>query len=264
MNIEIKIRNTIQKYKLCNKKERIFVALSGGKDSAVIIYILKKLGYNVEGIHINLGMGKYSVECIDSVKELCQKLGIKLNSYYVEKETGKKIPKIIKKNPCLSSCTICGVFKKWILNKKSRELKADKIVTGHHLDDELQTFFMNVFKGAPQLNANFGPILKFKDKKFVVKIKPLFFIEEKEIKDYAKKNKIDFIEEICPYRKETYRIEVRKFFKEISSKQKKNMLKNFLELSKKKKINTKVNYCEVCGEPSRNKICKRCELMKIK
>jgi len=196
---------------------------------------------------------------------LCKELGIGLHVYYAEKETKRKMIKIIRQNPSLSSCTICGVFKKWILNKKSRELKADKIVTGHHLDDELQTFFMNILKGAPKLSANFGPILKFKDKKFVVKVKPLFFIEEKEIEEYARKNKIDVVEETCPYRKETYRIEVRKFFKEVSLKQKKNMLKNFLRLSERinKTRNTKINYCEICGEPSRNKICKKCELIKI-
>jgi len=265
MNIEKKVKETIKKYNLIGKKDKIIVALSGGKDSGVILCILKKLGYNIEGVHVNLGMGKYSEDCMNVVEKLCKKLGIALHVYYAEKEIKKKITAIMKKNPNLSSCTICGVFKKWILNKKSRELKADKIVTGHHLDDELQTFFMNVLKGAPQLSVNFGPILKFKDKKFVVKIKPLFFIEEKEIDEYAKKNKIGVVEEICPHRKETYRIEVRKFFKEISLKQKKNMLRNFVELSKKinKTKNTKISYCGICGEPSRNKICKKCRLMQI-
>jgi len=179
---------------------------------------------------------------------------------------GKPIVDIFKKNSYrkISNCAICGVIKKWIMNKKARELNASKIATGHHRDDELQTFLMNIFKGSPHLSSGFGPILKIKDKKLVVKIKPLFFTSEIEIEDYFKKLKFSSVKEVCPYRKETYRVETRKFFKNISEKEKQNMMKNFLKISKKiKKDESHIQYCEICGEPSRNKICKKCELMKI-
>ncbi len=263
MKIEEKLKNTIKKYKLCNKKEKILVALSGGKDSAVLAFLLKKFGYNIEGIHVYLGMGKYSNECLKSVEELCAMIGINLHVYYSKKEIGKNMPEIIKKNKNLSSCTMCGVFKKWILNKKARELKADKIATGHHRDDELQTFFMNILKGSPGLSSNFGPMLKLKDKKFIIKIKPLFEISEKEIEKFSKKSKFPVVKEICPYRKETYRVEVRKFFSKLSEKEIKNMMKNFNELSKKiEKDSGELKYCEKCKEPARGDICKKCELIK--
>ena len=44
------------------------------------------------------------------------------------------------------------MIKKWILNKEARKLKAGKIATGHNLDDEAQTFLMNIFKGSPELS----------------------------------------------------------------------------------------------------------------
>ncbi|MFH1801426.1 MAG: ATP-binding protein [archaeon] len=265
MNIESQIQKTIQKYKLLDKKDKILVALSGGKDSAVLAFVLKKFGYNIEGIHVNLGLGEYSEESSKAVKKLCEKLGIKLYEYYVKDETGKTMLKIFKENKerRLSSCTMCGVFKKWILNKKTRELKADKIATGHHKEDELQTFFMNILKGSPKLNVNFGPILKIKDKKFAIKIKPLFFVKEKEIEKFCIEKKLPIVKKICPYRRETYRVEVRNFFWGLTDKEKENMIKNFTELSKKiKREKSKVNYCETCGEPSRNIICKKCSLIK--
>ncbi len=264
--IEEKVKKVLKKIRV-NKKEKILIALSGGKDSAVVAQIMKKLGYNIQGIHISLGLGKYSEKCLEVVEKLCGNLEIKCYIYDLKKETGNSMINYFRKNACknISTCTICGIFKKWILNKKARELKANKIATGHHRDDELQTFLMNIFKGSPQLNSNFGPILENKDKKLIVKIKPLFFISEKEIENYVKKNKIPFVKEICPYRQETYRVEIRKIFEKFSDKEKENMMKNFLELFKKiKKDIQKINYCEICGEPSRNRICKKCSLISSK
>jgi len=264
--IEQKVKDTIKKYNLCNKKQKILIALSGGKDSAAVAHLLNKLGYNIEAIHIDIGLGKYSEDCLKAVREVCRRLDIKLHVYNVKQEIGKPIIKIFKKNPDrLSNCTICGVIKKWILNREARKLKADKIATGHHREDELQTFLMNIFKGSPQLNSNFGPVLDTKDSKFVIRIKPLFFISEKEIEDYSGKLKLPSIREICPYRKETYRVETRKLFEKISEKEKENMMGNFLEISRRIKTdNSQINYCKICGEPSRKNICRKCELMKIK
>ena len=60
MNIEQKVIDAIKKYKLIKKKDRVAVALSGGKDSVSVLYILNKLGYNVEGMMIDLDIGAWS------------------------------------------------------------------------------------------------------------------------------------------------------------------------------------------------------------
>lgn len=265
MDIEQKVEQTLKKIRL-KKKEKILVAISGGKDSAVTAYLLKRLGYKIKGIHIDLGLGKYSENCLKSVKELCNKLKIKLYLYSVKKETGKTMSDIFKhKDEKLSNCTLCGVMKKWLLNKKSRELKADKIATGHNFNDGLETFLMNLFKGSQNSNLNSVPILKTKNKKFIVRIKPLFFIANGKIENYCKKLNLPVYKKICPYRGETYRVETRDFVKKLSDKEKKNLMKNFLELAEKiKKDEKETRYCEVCGEPSRKNLCKRCELLNSK
>jgi tRNA-5-methyluridine54 2-sulfurtransferase len=268
MSIENQITQTIKKYNLIGKNEKILVALSGGKDSTVCSYILNKLGYKIEGFHINLGLGSYSERCEKAVKELCTMLDIKLHLYDFKKENGSSMCYLrgaIQGKKKLKNCAICGVIKKWILNKEARKLKMAKIATGHHLDDESQTFFLNILKGSPQLSANSGPITKnIPDKKFVTRIKPLFYVLEEDIKEYSKSKNLPVVYESCPCAIDSYRIQVRKFFKTLSNKEKKNILKNFEEIQKQEKTQyKKINYCEICGEPARNKICKKCELMEI-
>lgn len=270
MEIEQKVRQTLKKINL-DKNKKILIAMSGGKDSALTAYLLKKFGYNIEGFHIYLGMGNYSKKCLSAVKELCEQLGIKLYLYDIKKEMGNSMCYIrtaiqTGHGKGLKNCAICGVIKKWIMNREARRLKFKKIATGHNLDDEVQTFLMNILKGSPQLSVNSGAITKnISDKKFITRIKPLFYIAEEDIKKYAKSKKLPTVFEKCPCLLDSYRKEVRKFTNFLTTKEKENIMKNFDTLSEKiQKLKTedKLNYCEICGEPSRNKICKMCQMIK--
>jgi uncharacterized protein (TIGR00269 family) len=271
MNIEKKVFETIQKYKLCNKKEKILVAMSGGKDSSVVAYLLKKFGYKIEGFHINLGMGSYSERCFQAVKKLCKQLNVKLHVYDIKKEMGSSMCYLrttIQHSKKLKNCAICGVIKKWIMNREARKIKLDKIATGHNLDDETQTFLMNICKGSPELSANSGPISRnINDKKFVPRIKPLFYVAENDIRDFSKKMKLPVVYERCPCAIDSYRVQIREFVNTLTKKEKENIMKNFDRLFpkiQKLKSMEGLKYCEICGEPSRNNICKMCQLVKIK
>jgi len=264
--LEKKVMETLKKIKL-SKKDKILVAVSGGGDSSVTAYLLKKFGYNIEGIHINLGVGDYSKKCMNSAKKLCQQLGVKLPVYDLKKEQGKTMKDFwreVGEKKKLNNCAVCGVMKKWILNKEARKLKVKSIATGHNLDDETETFLLNVLKGSLGLSSKTGIITKnTKDKKFIPRIKPLFYIHKKDIMAYARKNKLDFVDGICPYREDSYRIEIRKFLSTLSNKEKENLMKNAEHVLKKiKKENSKIQYCQLCGEPSRKNICKKCGLMR--
>jgi len=125
---------------------------------------------------------------------------------------------------------------------------------------------MNVLKGSPKLSTNSGPITKnISDKKFIPRIKPLFYVFEEDIKKYAKARKLPFVEGKCPYREDSYRVQVMRFLNTLSKKDKQNIIRNFEQFQNKmaKTKDYKMQYCEICGEPSRKNICKKCELMRI-
>ena len=293
--LETCVKQTLKNINI-NKKIKILVALSGGKDSSVVAYLLKKFGYKIEGFYIDLKIGKYSEECLKKVKELSEILGIKLHIYDMKKEMGSgmcylrtAIQGNYKKNKKgqLKNCAICGVIKKCILNREARKIKEVKyLATGHNLDDEAQTFLLNILKGSPQPSANSGAITKnIPDKKFIPRIKPLFYVLEEDIRNYSLKKRLPVNHDKCPCALDSYRIQIRNFLEKMPGKDKENIIKNLdrlhsrikklkytenprFSVSKTFKGNKKfpikrILYCEICGEPSRNKICKMCELIKL-
>ena len=265
--VESQVKQTIQKYKICNKKEKILIALSGGKDSSLTAYLLSKGGYNISGFYINLGLGTYSESCEQKIKELCKMLEIKLTIYDIKKQMGSRMCYIrsgVQAKEKVKNCLVCGIIKKSIMNKQARRLKADKIATGHNLDDETQTFLLNIFKGSLKLSANTGPITRnMSDKKFIPRIKPLFFVLEEDIRKYVKLKKIPLFPDSCPCGIDSYRIQIREFLNTISEKEKRNILNNFENIYPLiKKPKGKMFYCENCGEPSRKNICRKCSLLK--
>lgn len=268
--VENKVKDTIEKYELLDKKERIIVASSGGKDSQSILHILKKQGYNVSALYINLRLGNYSERCQKAVLDLCEKEEIKMQVLDINSEFGMRMCNIrcgVQEKNKVSNCMVCGIVKKWLLNKYARNLRAKKIVTGHHLDDEAQTVLMNFLQGNLMLAANAGPLTGIvKDKKFVPRIKPLYFVSEEEIRKYCERKKLPFVNEKCPCSAGSLRIRTREFAKTLRIREKERIVSNFLEILptlRDRQKKEKIIYCKNCGEPARNELCKKCEMLQI-
>jgi len=274
--IEKQVVKAIKDYKLFSKKDRILVACSGGKDSSVILHILHKLGYNVEAITVNAHIGCYSDQNLENLNELCDKLGVKLHEIPFRKEFGKSlcyIQDVLKeKGHNFTSCHTCGVLRRYLLNKYSRKIKPAVIVTGHNLDDEAQAMMMNLLRAHMNIAARTGPrtgLIKHKD--FVPRVKPMYFVEEKDIVQYSLYYKFATNYEDCPCSSEAYRKDMKKIVKELGDdgKTKLNIVKSFLRilpsLKKHYLTDSKLNSCELCGEPTNKNICNTCNLLiKIK
>ncbi len=270
MDIENKIKSTIKKYGLIKKSDKVLVACSGGKDSTTALFILKQLGYKPEAITIDASIGKYSEINLKNLRDFCKKNEIKIHEFSFRKEFGYSLCYIhsILKDSNLNQCTICGILKRYLINKKARLLKADKLATGHNLDDEAQSILMNFLKNDFELLPRLGPKTGIiKDKKFIPRIKPLYFITEKEVIGYSKKHNFPVNYEACPCSANAYR---RVILNELDILEKKypkikrNIVDNFLKLLPRLKASykqSKMDYCKKCGEPSKKEMCSACILI---
>lgn len=266
---ESKVLKTIRQFGLIGKEENLGVALSGGKDSLTVLHILKKLSVQnpkirISAIAIDEGIAGYRERTLKTAKKFCEENKIFLNVFSYKEEFGLALDEMLKVLDA-KPCTICGIFRRHLLNKKSRELKLTKLATGHNLDDECQSILMNQLKNNIEASARLGPKVGIaQDGLFVQRIKPLYLCTEKEVTTYAFVNGLldDFAE--CQNVSQSFRAQVRDMLNDMEQKfpgTKYSIANSFLQmlpLLKQKFKYGAVKVCAKCSEPSSNGICNAC------
>ncbi|MBI5389142.1 TIGR00269 family protein [Candidatus Woesearchaeota archaeon] len=273
---ETKIEKTIKKYNLFSPSDQVCIAASGGKDSLAALYttmqFCKEHSISFFALAIDEGIGGYRDHTLDDLRNFCQAYEIPLHIVSFKEQYGATLDQIrdkalatLNKKPC----TVCGIFRRTSLNRTARALGATKLVTGHNLDDEAQSLLMNQLLGNMSHNASLGPITGLSaNDKFVPRVKPLYFILEKETRLFAflKKFKVEFNE--CPNINLSFRMQVRDQLNEMENKlpgAKHGMVNAFLEilpLLKKhyQEKKTEFSYCLECGDACSGKVCNACRL----
>lgn len=270
---EKKVFWTIRKYKLIDKKDNVAVGVSGGKDSMTLLYLLHKIMVPRKtkffAILIDEGIENYRPITMEGAVKFCKENGITLKIASYEKEFRKSLTEMLKTKK-INACALCGVLRRYMLNKYARKYGATKLATGHNLDDEAQSIVMNLFKGNMSFSAKLGPKTGvLMHKKFVPRIKPLYFMTEKETATYCKlKNlPVTFIE--CPNHKGSFRDEVTEMLNKFEAKMqgtKQSIVNSLLEMLpdlRKRYQKLKIGTCKKCKEPSAKEYCKVCQLIRL-
>ena len=272
---ERKVLNTIRNYKLIEKNDKIGVAISGGKDSLTVLNILNLLKnktkkFEIEAIAIDEGIKGYRDKTLETAEKFCKENDIKLHVFSYKDEFGDTLDNFLKKVN-MKACSMCGPFRRYLLNKKSKELGFTKLATGHNLDDEAQTIIMNYFRRNIETSARLGPITGIvKDKRFIRRIKPLYFMAQKEVATYAflKGLTDEFVE--CPHSTDSYRGEIMKMLNDFEAKYpgtKNSIITSFMEILSLLRESYKnfmpIHDCEICGEPCSQNICQTCKIVEI-
>ncbi|MEM2026400.1 MAG: ATP-binding protein [Candidatus Bathyarchaeia archaeon] len=184
---ERKVRHTIEKYKMLSKDDNIGIAVSGGKDSSSLAYILSKSFEKIPMtlIYIDLGIPEYSQHCLEKVKELSRIIDRELVVYSLEKELGFRIPDFKSTIYRRKMCSACGTIKRYLFNKITYDLGLTKIATGHNLDDTVEAIFNSYIEGNVGALIRLKPFLPKTHPKMMPKIKPLIGLTDMECLLYA-------------------------------------------------------------------------------
>jgi len=269
-----RVQRTINRAKMLSENDRIVVAISGGKDSAVLLDVLFRIeeGYadtEIIPLTIDEGIKGYRDKALEAAKNLSSKPGLNLEVRTFQDLFGRSLDKIIqlRTDESTGACSYCGVLRRHAINTAAQELEADVVATGHNLDDEAQTVMMNMMRGDSRRIARTNRSRSFQIAGFVPRVKPIMELSERDIVAYTHHLDLPYHDVPCPYSEEAYRNDLRAFLNEMEHKRPGTLLailrsaEAIATAFEQEPSPSKIQNCEVCGTPTSMKICKACSFL---
>ena len=205
------VRRCVDDYDMIKTGDRIAVGVSGGKDSLVLLVLLAGLKkyfnkpFELEAITIDMGLGMdYS-----GIQALCDRLEVPYT--VVKTEIGPIIFDHRKeKNPC----SMCSKMRRGALNQAILDKGFNVLALGHHYDDAVETFMMSlIYEGRISC---FQPVTNL-DRTGVIQIRPMLYIHEKTVDNFAQRMELPVLENRCPVDKYTKREEIKQLVYDLSA-----------------------------------------------
>ena len=196
------VARTIRRFQMFGLDDRVLVAVSGGKDSLALWDVLLGLGYQTEGLYINLGIPNngYSAASGEHATRFAESHGVVCHVVDVKVEYGFSVPELARRRRRADkTCSLCGLVKRHIMNRFAYDGGYGVIVTGHNLDDEAAVLMQNALNWQTGYLARQSPVLPSTHAKLARKAKPLCQMYERECAAYALVSGIDYIYDECPY-----------------------------------------------------------------
>ena len=203
------VRRCVEDYQMIQPGERVAVGVSGGKDSLVLLQLLAGLrqysDFELEAITIDMGLGM-DYGCVQT---FCERLQVPYT--IVKTQIGPIIFDHRKeKNPC----SMCAKMRRGALNQAILERGIHKIALGHHYDDAVETFLMSLlYEGRISC---FQPVTDL-DRTGVIQIRPMLYIHEKTVDNFAVRMGLPVVQNRCPVDKTTKREEIKRLVYDLSN-----------------------------------------------
>ena len=273
------VEKAVRRKAMLSPGDRVLVAVSGGKDSLVLWGLLARMGYDVTGLHIQLGIGDYSSTSHERTVAFAEQHGLELVVVDLAERHGMGIPDLARYTG-RAACSGCGLSKRYTMNREAAERGFDVLATGHNLDDEAATLLGNVLRWNTGYLARQSPVLEASPVSaasrlpdstsvgLVKKVKPLYTLTERETAAYALLNGIDYVSEECPnafgatslrYKDVLARLELE------SPGTKHNFLLQFIERVQPKLAEAgmdehELRECAQCGQATTAEVCSFCRM----
>ncbi|HJJ28808.1 MAG TPA: TIGR00269 family protein [Methanocorpusculum sp.] len=263
------VARVIEKYQMITSGERICVGFSGGKDSTVLLSVLAKLDLGAELIAVTVdeGIANYRDDTIRAAQKTIARLPVFVEHKIISfaDVCGRTLDELLAGSP-VRACSVCGTLRRRALNMAARDCAADKIATGHCLDDESQSIVMNYLRGditklCATQNTNSAEL-------FIPRIKPLCRLTERETVAYGMVNNLLETLPECPYTKYAFRAGVRRELGLIEHARPGTLLRIaqgherlLAAVPRTGEAVRKMGVCEKCGEPASGRLCAACTLL---
>lgn len=256
---ERRIRRALEKHKMVLEGDRVLVALSGGKDSAALLFALKRLsasmGFELHATHFHLNMGEFSERNLTLAEEQARRAGVGLRVVRIG-ELGLRVAKVKGWKPC----AVCGAIKRALMNKEARASGANVLATAHTLEDMLLFAFKNLLSRRhylpPPVLEPIGDLPK--------KVKPLMFTSERHTLQYCLLRDIPFFADKCPaWSPKGHSLkEVFETLERTVPSGKLQLLLSLMEVMppKEEYMWLPTGLCPDCGEPTSQPKCPLCQL----
>ena len=190
-----RMRAAMQKYNMISDGDAVAVGVSGGKDSLALLYALCEMRrfypvpFTVKAITVDMQFGGKPTD-YSAVEQMCERLGVE----YIVKRTA--LYRVIfedrkEKNPC----SLCAKMRRGMLHDAAKEAGCNKIALGHHLDDAVVTFYMNLLSGGKI--GCFSP-KSYLSRKDLTMIRPMVFAYEREVERAARRLNLPIVKSECP------------------------------------------------------------------
>ena len=200
---------------MISENDRIAVGLSGGKDSTALLCILKELQrfypkrFELSAVTVNTGFEGMD---FSSMKELCGELAVPYT--VVDSDIAKIVFDVRKES---NPCSLCARMRRGLLHDTVKAAGCGKIALGHHFDDVVTTFIMNLFNEG-RLGC-FSPVTYLSNKKLYM-IRPFIFADEDDISYFVRRNDLPIVRSTCPEDKHTDREKYKRMIEEMERENK--------------------------------------------
>jgi uncharacterized protein (TIGR00269 family) len=273
-----KVKKTISKYDMLHYKDKLGVAVSGGKDSTSLLYILSRImkghGSELYALTVDEGIDGYREESVRNAETLAKELGIQILVCSYKEFFGFSLDEALSQRTRLglktTSCAVCGPLRRRSIDLAAERLGLDAVATAHNLDDILQTFYINLYSGDLERIRWLNPLYKPTHSEFKLRrMKPVMEIYEEELAFFAYLNNIPFQSESCPYMNEGIRTEIRSNLNSLERKHpglKYSTLKTVFNIASsihsQEGTEKRATRCKSCGMVSTSDLCSVCMTLK--
>jgi tRNA(Ile)-lysidine synthase TilS/MesJ len=207
------IRQACQHYEMIAPGDSIAVGLSGGKDSTALFIALAHLRrfypipFEIVGITVDSGFEGMD---FSPLQRLADDIGVE---YRIVKTDLARVIFDVRNES--NPCSLCAKMRRGILHDTAKEMNCNKIALGHHFDDAVETFMLNLIHEGRL--GTFSPVT-YLSRKDLTMIRPLIYAKEKDIRYFTTHNDIPVIKSTCPEDGHTQREEIKRMIADFDKK----------------------------------------------